>query len=210
MSDVDAQVAPSAPKDGEEHRAAPRFTLLIRAAKLVSSHGEFVCVVRDVSETGISLRLFHKISDGDDLELHMPGGGEYPLKQAWQRGHEAGFEFAKPVDVERLVHEVGEYPKRGMRLGLMFPIVINTLTGSAKGEVENLSQQGARFSSSALFAIDQTVRIKAADPSAQMPEVRAKIRWRRDEEYGVVFDDTLSLADFARLAARVQCPALLD
>ncbi|MEO1048141.1 MAG: PilZ domain-containing protein, partial [Pseudomonadota bacterium] len=76
--------------------------------------------------------------------------------------------------------------------------------------VENLSQQGARFSSSALFAIDQTVRIKAADPSAQMPEVRAKIRWRRDEEYGVVFDDTLSLADFARLAARVQCPALLD
>ena len=34
-----------------EERAAPRFTLLIRAAKLVAPQGQFVCVIRDVSST---------------------------------------------------------------------------------------------------------------------------------------------------------------
>jgi len=30
------------------------------------------------------------------------------------------------------------------------------------------------------------------------------------QDYGVVFDDTFTLGDFARLAARLQAPALLE
>ncbi len=44
---------------GQEKRSDARFTSLIRAAKLVTSQGEFICVIRDVSATGISLRTFH-------------------------------------------------------------------------------------------------------------------------------------------------------
>ncbi|MEM7779625.1 MAG: PilZ domain-containing protein [Pseudomonadota bacterium] len=208
-----ADTKPEAGKDGEqgdELRAAPRFTLLIRAAKLITGHGEFICVIRDVSETGVSLRMFHKVPDDQEVELHMPSGGIYKLDHVWIRDREAGYEFAETVDVAQLIAEAGEYPKRGMRLGLCFPVVIRTLTGKAKGVVENLSQQGARISSDALFAIDQALRIEAEDKLVPLPEVRAKVRWRRDDEYGVVFDDTLSLADFARLAARLQCPRLLD
>jgi len=193
----------------QEERRAPRFTLLIRAAKLVSSQGEFVCVVRDVSETGVAVRLFHKLPVGDPIELHMPGGGVYELRNVWERENEAGFEFAKPVDVGRLIHEAGQYPKRGLRLGLCFPIRIKTLTQNSEGIVENLSQQGARFECNSLFAIDQTLRIESVDGGAGLKEVRAKVRWRRDNDYGVVFDDTLTLEDFARLAARLQCPQLL-
>ena len=40
-------------------------------------------------------------------------------------------------------------------------------------------------------------------------EVRAKVRWRREKQYGVVFDDTFTLGEFARLAAAFQAPALL-
>jgi energy-coupling factor transporter ATP-binding protein EcfA2 len=46
--DKAASIAPppdEAEQDGAEQRAAPRFTLLIRAAKLVSAQGEFVCVI---------------------------------------------------------------------------------------------------------------------------------------------------------------------
>jgi hypothetical protein len=39
--------------------------------------------------------------------------------------------------------------------------------------------------------------------------VRAKIRWRRDQRYGLVFEDTFTLGDFARMAAWLQAPALL-
>ena len=190
-------------------RTAPRFTLLIRAAKLVTSHGEFVCVIRDVSQTGLSVRLFHALPTGNPIELHMPGGSAYELNTVWERENEAGFEFVEEIDVAKFVNEAGAFPKRGLRLGLCFPVKVNTLTQSCEGIVENLSQQGARFSCDTLFAIDQNIRIECLEREVGFGEVRAKVRWRRDREYGVVFDDTLTLGDFAKLAARLQCPDLI-
>ena len=193
-----------------ETRAAPRFTLLIRAAKLVSAHGEFVCVLRDVSATGVSLRLFHAVPDDETLELHMPAGGVYHLRSVWARGNEAGFEFSEAIDVDRLIHESDQYPKRGLRIGVFFPIKIRTLAGSVDAVVENLSQQGARFECDGMFAIDQALSIECAEVKLALNEVRAKVRWRRAQSYGVVFDDTLSLGDFARFVALLQCPRLLE
>lgn len=196
--------------DSAEARVAPRFTLLIRAAKLVSPNGEFVCVIRDVSETGVSVRLFHKLPSGSPIELHMPGGGSYEIEPIWERGNEAGFRFASSVDVKQLINEAGEYPKRGLRLAVCFPIRVSTLTQRGEGLVANLSQQGARFECDVPFAIDQNLRIETLEPVPEFTESRAKVRWRRDNEYGVVFDDTFTLGDFARLAARLQCPGLLE
>jgi hypothetical protein len=205
-----AQLPHEADGADADQRAAPRFTLLIRAAKLVSAQGEFVCVIRDVSETGVSVRLFHALPSCPGFELHMPGGSVYAVHPVWHRDNETGFAFSRPVDVAQLINEAGEYPKRGLRLGLCFPVRVSTLTQSCEGVVENLSQQGARFECEALLAIDQTVRIEAPDVSGALREVRAKVRWRRGKSYGVVFDDTFTLGDFARLAARLQAPALLD
>ncbi len=220
-----APEAPAAPKDGAsipvgdaenraentaEQRAAPRLTLLIRAAKLVSSSGEFVCIVRDVSDTGVSVRLFHAPPQGDDLELHMPGGARYALQNVWSRGTEAGFEFPEPVDVTQVVSEAGDYPKRGLRIDLRFPIRIRTATGDSEAVIENLSQQGARFESDARFAIDQNLRLESAQSEPALADVRAKVRWRRDNRYGAVFDDTFTLANFARFVARAQAPDLLE
>lgn len=208
-SPAESQEAGSTPP-GAELRAAPRVQLLIRAAKLVAAHGEFVCVIRDVSETGISVRLFHGCPTGDTFELHMPGRSAYELRRVWERDHEAGFEFTKPIDIATLIEESSEYPKRGLRLGLCFPITVSTLTQRADGIVENLSQQGARFECEELFAIDQNLRIKGGEGAELFGELRAKVRWRRDRNFGVVFEDTLTLGDFARLAARLQAPALLE
>lgn len=195
---------------GAELRATPRFTLLIRAAKLVSAQGEFVCVIRDVSETGVSVRLFHTLPSCKQFALHMPAGSVYELTPVWQRDTEAGFSFEQPVEVQKLISESGEYPKRGLRLGLCFPVTLATLSQRHESVVENMSQQGARIACDGLLAIDQTVRIEMPGINGEMREVRAKVRWRRDQHYGVVFDDTFTLGDFARLAARFQAPALIE
>jgi hypothetical protein len=205
-----ASLPDAADEAGAEQRAAPRFTLLIRAAKLVSAQGEFVCVIRDVSETGVSVRLFHALPSCQQYELHMPGGAVYAISRVWNRANEAGFTFDAVVDVEQLINESGDYPKRGLRLGLCFPVQVGTLGQSFESLVENLSQQGARLECDRLLAIDQAVRLALPDPSGVTREVRAKVRWRRERHYGVVFDDTFTLGDFARLAARLQAPALLE
>lgn len=193
-----------------ELRAARRYTLLIRAARLTTPQGEFVCVIRDVSDTGVSVRLFHALPPSSEYELHMPAGAVYPIRNVWQRDNEAGFEFAAPVNVQTLISEASEYPKRGLRLGLCFPVSIKTLAGTSEAYVENLSQQGARIDCAGLYAIDQTVRMAAPWLEGPSSEVRAKIRWRRGRHYGLVFDDTFTLGEFARFAARVQIPRLLE
>lgn len=204
-----AQLHHEPPEAGEELRTAPRFTLLIRAAKLVSAQGEFVCVIRDVSETGVSVRMFHKLPGCKHFALHMPGGASYEITAVWQRDNEAGFSFDQPVEVPQLINESGDYPKRGLRLGLCFPVMVTTLTHRYEGVVENISQQGARIACDGLLSIDQTVRIEAPGVGGELREVRAKIRWRRDQRYGLVFEDTFTLGDFARMAAWLQAPALL-
>lgn len=204
-----AEFEPTSESPGADLRAAPRFTLLIRAAKLVSAQGEFVCVIRDVSESGVSVRLFHTLPSCPSFALHMPAGAAYEITPVWQRDNEAGFSFDDSVEVEKLVNESTEYPKRGLRLALCFPVTINMLAGSFDAVVENLSQQGARLTCDKLLAIDQTVRLEMPDIDGKHREVRAKVRWRRDHHYGVVFDDTFALGDFARLAALLQAPALL-
>jgi hypothetical protein len=196
-------------EDGSEQRAAPRFTLLIRAAKLVCDAGEFVCVLRDVSETGVSVRLFHALPSAESFALHMPAGAIYPITSVWQRGHEAGFRFDEAVPVESLINEASLYPKRGLRLALEFPVMLSTLTQRCAAMVINLSQQGALLECEALFAIDQNLRIEGGEVAPELKEIRAKVRWRRGTRYGVVFDDTFTLGDFAKLAARLQAPALL-
>ena len=195
---------------GAEMRAAPRFTLLIRAAKLVSAQGEFVCVIRDVSETGVSVRLFHALPGCQNFALHMPAGPSYEITNVWERGNEAGFRFDQAVDVPQLIGESGEYPKRGLRLGLCFPVTVITLADRIEAVVENLSQQGARIACDGLLAIDQTIRIEMPGADGTPRKVRAKVRWRRGPDYGVVFEDTFALGEFARLAARLQAPALLE
>jgi len=155
------------------------------------------------------VRLFHALPTCTEYALHMPAGAIYEVARVWQRENEAGFTFEQAVDVERLVNESGEYPKRGLRLGLCFPVTVNVLAGRFEAVIENFSQQGARLTCEHLLAIDQTVRLAIPDFGGKPREVRAKVRWRRDQQYGVVFDDTFTLGDFARLAALLQAPALL-
>lgn len=193
------------PVKADEPRVAPRFTLLIRVAKLICSQGEFVCVIRDISSTGVSLRLFHALPRCDSFALEFQTGHCTEVRSVWDSGREGGFAFIEPIDVKSVIDEVGCFPKRGVRLGLEFPATVATLAQNVPATVHNLSQQGARIRLDSPLAIDQSVRIVGPG----FNEVRSKVRWRRGGEYGLVFDDTFSLDDFAALAARLQCPALL-
>jgi hypothetical protein len=192
-----------------DDRAAPRFTLLIRAAKVIAPQGEFACVIRDVSETGISLRGFHALPAEGPLALELQTGERIEIEPVWSRGLEAGFRFASPIEVERVVAEAGQYPKRKLRLELGFRVNLVFLGRTVPAEVVNISQQGAKIRCETRLALAQPLRMV----SEHLPEVRARVRWRRvgeaGGEYGLVFDDTFSLGQLALFAAALQAPELM-
>lgn len=187
-------------------RHVPRFTSLIRAAKLVCAQGEFVCVIRDVSEKGISVKTFHPLPTHHAMTLQLQNGEDYPLDFVRHDENQASFTFAGPIELERLVQEAWNFPKRQMRLAIYLPVKLVTLTGRVDAIISNLSQQGARLETDAIYGVNQKVTIQ----TDALPEIRATIRWRREGIYGCVFETMFKLPEFAHLAAMLQCPVLFQ
>lgn len=184
-----------------EQRVAPRYTLLIRAAKLVCEAGEYLCVIRDVSESGISVRTFHRLPDGPHMQVELQNGDRHRLELVWQEQDRAGFRFREPADIARIIASPSRFAKRAIRLNLSAPATVTTLDGrSEEVEVIDLSQQGAKIACDCRFAIDE--RVKIAAPG--LPETYAKVRWRKEGSYGLIFEDTYQYGDLARIAAKLQ------
>lgn len=194
--------APAPLPTGPDLRAAPRLTLLIRAAKILTAYGEYLCVVRDVSETGVSITLFHALPANGPLALEMANGDQYPLERVWAAQDKAGFRFATRAHLGRLVEAPSNHPKRAVRVNIDAPCVLSSLAGSVDGQLCNISQQGALVRCATRLALAQKVRLKAYG----LPEVTALVRWRRGDMFGLVFQDTFQFARFGEVVHEMQEP----
>ena len=189
----------------EDMRGAQRFTLLIRTAKLVGESGEYLCIIRDVSETGVRLRLFHALPDDTRMALELANGEVYFIERVWERDSHAGFRFAAPIDVQAFIAEVSPYPKRQMRLRLQFPAVLTTGVQASVATVRDLSPQGARIETARYLALGQRLKLEGDG----FPAVMAKVCWRNGSDYGLAFEQVFTLEALAVLAARLQHVAAL-
>lgn len=183
-----------------EERATPRFTLLIRTAKLICGHAEYLCVIRDVSAEGISVRLFHPIPPADEMILEMQTGDRHPVRSVWQKPGEAGFQFVTLVDVELMIRRSSRFPKRELRFTAELPIKLIVPGARHHAVLHNISQQGAMIESAERLALAQTLRIEGRN----LPEIEAKVRWRKVEQYGLIFDTTFRLHDLAKIVDMLQ------
>lgn len=186
-----------------EERATPRFTLLIRTAKLVCDSAEYLCVIRDVSAEGVSVRLFHPLpieTEGVELVLEMQTGDCHPVTLIWQKPGEAGFQFVTPVDVEQVIRRSSRFPKRELRFCAELPVKLVVAVGNYHAVLHNISQQGAMIETGDRLAIAQTIRIE----SKGLPDIEAKVRWRKGERYGLIFDTTFRLHDLAEIVHSLQ------
>ena len=186
--------------DADDERSAPRFTLLIRSAKLTTVDAEYLCVVRDASASGISVRLFHPLPADVPLTLELPNGDRHALERVWEEEGKAGFRFEKPTELERIVEGPSRFSKRALRVSLEMPCDLVAGIRRCKGTLRNLSQQGALISTEERLSLAQRIKLTARG----LPEVAAKVRWRRNEQYGLTFEDNLQFSDLALIVFQLQ------
>ena len=194
---VDAGASPQAAGDGQELRGAQRLTLMLRVAKVVCNDAELPCIIRDVSATGVRLRLFHALPEQARLALELANGDFYFIERVWERDSECGFRFSAPIDVPAFIAEASPYPRRPIRLRTDAPAVVSSRGAAHPARLRDLSQNGARLEIPTQLDFDQRLRIDAPG----MPTIEARVRWRSHGECGVVFEQTIRLDDLARMAA---------
>lgn len=190
--------APGPEDDPANRRSAPRFTLLIRTAKLVLGEREYLCIIRDASRTGVKLRLFNELPQAEGFELELANGERFAVEPVWMSDDHAGFRFPEEIDVVRLIDpNRGPYPNRKLRLRTLITGELGWGHDSCDIVFENLSQQGAGIICDERLAIDQLVRVRMGP----LPQFYAKVRWRKKPHYGLIFEQTLTFEELARLVA---------
>ena len=185
--------------ESTDARGSARVALLIRPAKLISGRFEYPCVMRDVSESGVSVRLFHPFGEHGSWQIEMLGGERHKIEQIWLDGLTAGFRFADPVDLDQILANAGPYRNRPVRLTVDVPAILEHGSNKSHVTLNNISQQGARLMSSDYLALGQLVVLQ----SDCLPRIYAKVRWRKNEQYGLVFEETFKLAELSELALRI-------
>jgi hypothetical protein len=198
--DQDSQ---SPPRD---QRSGQRFTLLLRAAKLVTKAGEFLCLLRDVSDHGLKAQLFHDLEIDADCAVELGNGERLALKCVWQRERKAGFRFAEgPIEANQLIDESGPFPKRNLRVRLNpSPPLLLTIDGlNEPGQLCDISQHGAAVTIERRLALGAQVRLAGS----QLPALHARVCWRNRGMHGLVFQQGFRLDELAELAWRLQVPA---
>ena len=186
-----------------ESRAAPRVGVMIRPAKLLTPEGEFLCVVRDVSETGLSARVFHEMPDCGEVTIELQNGDQYDAEIVWQADGKIGLNFEHRADLARLVECPSRYSKRPIRVRLEVPARVSSLTGQVDVSLQDISGQGAKIACEERLPLSGNITLHATG----LQEIRAKIRWRRNGEYGLVFVDTLQMAELAQAVRVMQLGA---
>lgn len=193
--------APGSAAETAELRAAPRISLLLRAAKLTGSKGEFLCILRDVSATGLKVRLFHPLPAAKPLAVELGTGERYPVEPVWEADSHAGLRFINgPIDPTGLVDETGPFPKRQLRLALDRPVMIRTNGLNLPAQLADLSQHGARIELQYPLALQQLVEVGGGE----IPPRHGRVQWRKGHDYGLVFHDGFRLDELALLVARIQ------
>lgn len=189
--------SPSGKKLAGERRRAHRFCLFVRAAKLLCDGKEHLCLVRDVSVTGVKVQLFGALPSSSNLVLALANGERFAVDLAWREGGLAGLRFDREADLFRLVTlDQGAFPRRLLRLAADLQAQVITGTRSFSATIANVSQQGARISCKANLAAGQTVLVE----TGTIEPLFARVRWRKRPHYGLIFERTLELEELASLA----------
>lgn len=187
----------------QDLRAEARLKLMMmRAAKLAADEAETVCIIRDVSEHGVRLRLFHELPADARFELQLTNGDTFVAEKMWERDGEAGFKFTTPIDINKFIAEAGPYPKRQIRLRTKVPAVLTCDGISTPAVIRDLSQQGASIECPFKLALNQQIKIETEG----MPVLMATVRWRSHPNYGVSFQNFFRMDEFAKLSWGIRAP----
>ncbi|MDE2303380.1 MAG: PilZ domain-containing protein [Sphingomonadales bacterium] len=189
------------PPGEEEQRSAPRFTLVLRTARLLADGREYLCVLRDISASGVKIRLFHPLPRCEALELEFEDGLRHRMDVVWCADDHAGLRFAEAVDVPAVLEgRCVTRPRRQMRINVAEPVTLFAGGATVSGRITNLSQQGVCLETEATLSLRERLRLV----SDLLPEMVCTVCWRRKPHYGLVFETGFRLDELARLLARLQ------
>lgn len=181
-------------------RLSTRLRRMLRPAKLLVDGREFLCVLRDISNGGLQLQLFHDLPNYDRMAVEFDSGQRYPIRRVWKSAGRMGCAFLQHVDIQPVLSsEHLARPKRQPRLHVEHDAYLYAGDTKAPVVIRDISQCGVSLDCPDWLMIDELVRLA----SNVIPPVHAKVRWRSPPRYGLVLEETFGLSVLANLCMQM-------
>lgn len=185
--------------DSEEQLSA-RKSMMLRTAKVVCQTGEYVCLIRDISEGAISLSFLHEAPREDRIILQLTNGHTYPILRIWSVKRQAGYNFSSDVALAHFFRIESGFEHRPIRLNIAAQGRITDGRALSHVQLLDISCGGAKLESETTLPVDRLISFDALG----LPQRLGQVRWQSEHRYGLQFQHPLSIRELATMALRSQ------
>ena len=199
-------------REVERTGAVKRASAMLRSAKVVCQAGEYVCLVRDVSDEGVLLSYLHEAPPEPRIILVLGNGQTHPIQRIWAAEGQASYRFASSVSVAEFLHENAPFQVRPVRLTIAASARLIDGIESHGARLRDVSTHGACFECAAIIKPQRLVSFQIEGLRPQS----GQIVWREEDaegaRYGLQFQLPLTLRDLAQTSLKLQsvAPVALD
>ncbi len=140
---------PISTRSSPERRSSARQKMVLRVGLLQAAGRTSFCLVRNISASGVQVRLYGNLAAGCDISLTV--GDESPLhgRLKWVREDLAGIEFNEtlaPTSLLRVTQKLsGSRRRSSPRTAAAAPVVVTTNGRTVAAELCDISTSGARI-----------------------------------------------------------------
>lgn len=180
-----------------DRRKEGRHVALLRVGVLHSRGDRSLCVVKNISSSGLSARAYQMVTVGDEVHIEFKSGGLLSGRVVWSRDWNLGIRFPDPIDVEAVLSSRWVKEAQRRRNLPRIPVVCDSKLKSGGRSISvrllDISQGGARLRVDA-----SPVDLGRADLSLPgLRSISGVIRWITTDQAGMSFNECLSFEQLA-------------
>lgn len=184
--------------DGRERRREHRQVTVMRVGLIHGPDGKQFCLIRNLSSDGLMARVYRRFQPGEALGVELKGGHFLGGEVVWSRGYEIGVQLRARIDLADALSagwaaEDGKRP-RLPRLNLNCPATVREGAQLSPVRVRDISPRGARVELRSSLASGTQIVLTLPD----LAPIHGVVRWARDGEAGLLFNESLPLEMLAR------------
>lgn len=187
------------PKEVEviERRRSVRTATVFQLAKITSGGREELCMVRDVSPTGLKAEVYHSLDVGAAVAIELKTGHGLTGHVIWADHAFVGVHFDTAVPVQEMLAHCAFDDRltrmRPPRIELDLLATVTVYGVPLEVRVRNLSLAGLAVAADLALPRDEPCKITLPGLDAR----KAMVRWSREGEAGLQLDEPIDFAEFA-------------
>jgi len=176
-----------------ERRKDARYTLILRVGLLEQGGKSSLCLVKNISSTGVKVKIYTQPVRNSDVCLRVADEAPVHGHLVWVEGDVAGINFHEELDAATLLRvqqKLRPNRRRAMpRVAVEAVATLRTGGQTFRATICDISSLGARVRTrSGLVAGD---RVMAA--LQDLPPIKAYVRWSDGEDSGLVFETAIPM-----------------